>query len=173
MIHRLPKWLSITFDFDGVTLEVFHSKIMMYYKRTTFLLILLLATALAGLIGAMVGGFAVYNAVTNSNFPTQNIRQIVSIPAKTLEFSSTQIETTITQAVEQVSPVVVTVIGIIPGSQTFFGRTPDQEVSGSGVILTSDGYILTNNHVIEDTSELSVILATGEQIPAEIIGTDI
>jgi len=41
------------------------------------------------------------------------------------------------------------------------------------VIVNNSGYILTNNHVIEGTREVSVILANGEQIPAQIIGTEI
>ncbi|MGC8855912.1 MAG: S1C family serine protease, partial [Anaerolineae bacterium] len=87
--------------------------------------------------------------------------------------SNTEIETAITQTVEKVSPAVVTVVGIIPGEVTFFGRTPDSQVSGSGVIISPDGYIVTNNHVVEDTSELSVILSNGKQIPAKIVSTDV
>jgi len=56
---------------------------------------------------------------------------------------------------------------------TFFGRTPDGQSSGSGVIISSDGYIVTNNHVVEDASDLSVILSDGTQLPAQVISTDI
>jgi len=63
-------------------------------------------------------------------------------------------------------------VGIVPGQQTFFGRTSDQPVSGSGVFISLDGYILTNNHVIENVSQVAVILADGSELPAEIIGTD-
>jgi S1-C subfamily serine protease len=44
--------------------------------------------------------------------------------------------------------------------------------SGSGVILTPDGYILTNAHVVEDAAGLEVRLADGRQVPARIVGTD-
>jgi 2-alkenal reductase len=40
------------------------------------------------------------------------------------------------------------------------------------VIISSQGYILTNNHVVEGTSQLGVILADGTELPAETIGTD-
>jgi 2-alkenal reductase len=56
---------------------------------------------------------------------------------------------------------------------TFFGRTTDAEVSGSGVFVSDDGYILTNNHVVEDTTELWIILADGRRQEASLIGTDI
>ena len=49
---------------------------------------------------------------------------------------------------------------------------PQQSGSGSGIILTEDGYIATNNHVIEDATAISVITNTGEEYNARIIGTD-
>jgi 2-alkenal reductase len=95
---------------------------------------------------------------------------VQEITSQTINIS---IDTAITQAVEKVGPSVVTILGIIPGQSTFFGRTPDSPVSGSGVIISQDGYILTNNHVIEDTAEVSIILADGTEYPAEIIGRDV
>jgi hypothetical protein len=82
------------------------------------------------------------------------------------------IETPITEAVEKIGPAVVTVIGTIPGQNTVFGRTPDHPVSGSGVIIAEQGYILTNNHVVEDTQSLSVIFADGREAPAQLVGRD-
>jgi serine protease Do len=43
---------------------------------------------------------------------------------------------------------------------------------GSGVIATTDGYILTNNHVVEDADEINITLATFEEYEAKIIGRD-
>lgn len=44
---------------------------------------------------------------------------------------------------------------------------------GSGVIYRSDGYIITNHHVIEDASQVEVLLANGDRLAAEIIGSDV
>ncbi len=44
--------------------------------------------------------------------------------------------------------------------------------SGSGVVYGSNGYIITNNHVIEGASEISVIFADGARFPATLIGAD-
>ena len=47
-----------------------------------------------------------------------------------------------------------------------------QKYLGSGFIISSDGYILTNKHVVEDASKVSVKTATGQSFPAEIVGVD-
>ena len=47
-----------------------------------------------------------------------------------------------------------------------------QIATGSGVIISSDGYIVTNNHVIEDASKISVTLNDGRELIAECLGTD-
>ncbi len=44
--------------------------------------------------------------------------------------------------------------------------------SGSGVIISNDGYIITNNHVIEDANSIKVYLANGKDYLAKLIGTD-
>ncbi len=58
----------------------------------------------------------------------------------------------------------------------FFGDIPDQERKlsglGSGVIVSADGYILTNNHVVEEADELEVQLGDERKFPAQIIGND-
>jgi Do/DeqQ family serine protease len=47
-----------------------------------------------------------------------------------------------------------------------------RQASGSGVIISGDGYIVTNNHVIEDADEIEVILHDRRKLSAELIGTD-
>ncbi len=48
----------------------------------------------------------------------------------------------------------------------------DQEASGSGVIISNDGYIVTNNHVVEGADEINVSLNDNRQFKAKVIGTD-
>lgn len=66
-----------------------------------------------------------------------------------------------------------------PFFQQFFGRqfqgAPRQqreEGLGSGVIISPDGYILTNNHVIDKATEIRVILPDRRQFPGKLVGTD-
>jgi Do/DeqQ family serine protease len=51
-------------------------------------------------------------------------------------------------------------------------RSPRQQAVGSGVMVTSDGYILTNNHVVEGADEVSVDFTDGRTMTARVIGTD-
>lgn len=59
--------------------------------------------------------------------------------------------------------------------EEFFGRAmpmPPRQGSGSGVIYSQDGYILTNNHVVESATELEVTLFDKRKFKAKIVGTD-
>ena len=51
-------------------------------------------------------------------------------------------------------------------------QTPKKEGAGSGVIISQDGYIVTNNHVVEGADELTITLSDNREFSARIIGTD-
>ncbi len=51
-------------------------------------------------------------------------------------------------------------------------QTPKKEATGSGVIISTDGYIVTNNHVVEGADELTVTLNDNREYSATIVGTD-
>ena len=96
--------------------------------------------------------------------------------------------TAITRAIESVEPAVAS-ISVVQlrdvynsfsrGRDPFFDfffpeRSRKKEVrsSGSGVVISPDGYVMTNFHVIENATEVMVTLPGGEEYEAEIIGTD-
>lgn len=58
------------------------------------------------------------------------------------------------------------------GKQKRKVQTPKKEATGSGVIISSDGYIVTNNHVVNGADELTVTLNDNREFSARIIGTD-
>ena len=72
---------------------------------------------------------------------------------------------------QKVSPSVVNVISSVITRDFFLNPVP-REGSGSGSVIDSKGYILTNNHVIKDAQKLEVTLADGSKWPAKLIGAD-
>jgi 2-alkenal reductase len=75
------------------------------------------------------------------------------------------------QVVERASPAVVTVVNKLDAAQSGF----EGEARGSGVIVDTDGHIITNNHVVEGAQEggLKVIFANGkDSVQAVLVGTD-
>ncbi len=61
-----------------------------------------------------------------------------------------------------------------PWFRFFYGEQEEQNPAGlgSGVIVSPEGHILTNNHVIEDADDIEVVLADGRRAAAKVIGTD-
>lgn len=144
----------------------------------------------ASIISGASGGIIVYNIIT----PTlqEMDRQIASIESEvdraaivTTNTGNSQGSNTGTtgsetsgdsalMSVEEIasmaSPAVVA-IGTQTMQETAMGYRTVM-AAGSGVIVSSDGYIVTNNHVVEGSTETTVTLASGESYDAQIIGTD-
>ena len=76
----------------------------------------------------------------------------------------------VAQVAAEVGPSVVQV-NVEATAATPFG-SEEQEGLGSGVIYREDGYVITNHHVVEGASEVSVAFADGTTEPAEVVGTD-
>ncbi|MCS6842344.1 MAG: trypsin-like peptidase domain-containing protein [Roseiflexus sp.] len=106
-------------------------------------------------------------------------------PAPTAAPAAPSTTSPIVAVVQKVSPAVVTVVNTLaPGSQgsPLLGDLPFplpdrpgglvRRGSGSGVIISQDGYILTNNHVIEGHRSLSVIFYDGSRRDARLVGAD-
>ena len=122
--------------------------------------------------GAVVGNMAFggnansdsgASASTSDSAPTL---QINSKPTSDSSNSSDNYDTADGMAGEdiykKVNPSVVSVIS----------TTSEGTGSGSGVIMSKDGYIITNNHVVDGAQSVSVQLSDGTSLDAEIIGTD-
>ncbi|MCU0230574.1 MAG: trypsin-like peptidase domain-containing protein [Acidobacteria bacterium] len=94
----------------------------------------------------------------------------------------------IVEAVEKVAPAVVNIstetrvenpfADFVDPFEWFFGggqRRPRQRIEnslGSGVVVSADGYVLTNDHVISQASKITVTLRDGRQIEADLVGSD-
>ncbi len=155
-------------------------------KRSVWIL---LTTALA--VGLLVGGYAAprlwsANAVTPVDRMTPAQKEAVA----SLKTFSEGFEA----VAESVVPSVVTITSeklVQPANNPsqFFGNDPffrhffgmpnqgqqaplKERAMGSGVIVNPDGYVLTNNHVVQGADELTVILSDGRRLDGKVVGTD-
>ena len=58
------------------------------------------------------------------------------------------------------------------GERNFQQAPQKRQASGSGVIISKDGYIVTNNHVVDGAAQVNVVLNDKRQFKAQIVGTD-
>jgi len=77
----------------------------------------------------------------------------------------------ISKVAQDVKPSVVNVRVTIE-QQDVFGNMGEGEGVGSGIIFTSDGYIITNNHVAGEAKTITVTLIDGKEYPAKLVGAD-
>ena len=160
-------------------------------KRRTWLKItaLLLALAIVASLGrallrSAINGLAAHNASGDSAQPAADASGASSAPesaGEPYQMELTPLPETLptydsgkTLTAQEVYGINVdAVCGIATEVTTnVFGQTASTAVVGSGFVLTEDGYVVTNNHVVEGTDNVSVKLHDGSTYPAEIIGGD-
>jgi serine protease Do len=117
------------------------------------------------------GYFSKKNSITTQ--APNSFGRTVGLSSEAVDFTEAAEKTIHTVVhVKNVSRVNVT----NPILEYFYGYRGDQlqeQVgTGSGVIISEDGYIVTNNHVIKDATELEITLNNKKSYPAKIIGTD-
>jgi serine protease Do len=76
------------------------------------------------------------------------------------------------ELVAEVAPAVVSIVVETVSYNWFFQAVP-QTGAGSGIIISPDGYILTNNHVVEGANKVTVTLSDGSTYAATVVGTDV
>jgi S1-C subfamily serine protease len=129
-----------------------------------------------GIVGGVIGGGLLLWAGNGNGiamFGQADAPTPALTPTPALVATATPIPTPVPQAtpaiediIVQTIPSVVTVINYHSQSVAF---SEEGRVVGSGVIIDSRGYIATNNHVIENPGELRVLLADGQDVPAQLV----
>ena len=123
--------------------------------------------------------------------PNTNRPAVIMVDRKPIDQKASNVVTSYADALEAVRPAVVSVYSTKTVKQSsggfpfddplfrrFFGPGAEQQQDriqsglGSGVIVSADGYILTNNHVVEGADEVRVALSEGRELEAEVIGRD-
>jgi len=121
------------------------------------------------LIGSIAGalssyGFFYYYFLNNDN-------KLGSITRQITEKVTVEEESGVIDAVEKISPSVVS-ITTTSLMQSYFGGVVEQKGGGTGFVITNDGLIATNKHVVAGASELKIITKDGDYYDGEVVATD-
>ncbi len=121
-----------------------------------------------GIMGGVVGMYVARNNVAATNQPVpQEIKAVTSGQPQVVQNLTVNSTSEIIDTVHRVEPAVVTVV--TGAGSTFNGGV---QASGSGVIISQDGHVITNNHVIDGASQVSVIYSDGTRVNATVVGAD-
>lgn len=129
---------------------------------------LLVGAAAGGVTGGLVAALIPREPASPTRVPREAARQ-TDAPVTTLRVTSE--ESAITETVAKVSPGVVTLI--VQATRTdAAGRVFQETNIGSGVVIDPRGYIVTNQHVVENQRRITVRLQSGEERPGVLVGDD-
>ena len=137
-----------------------------YVTRDALIACMILTMILSSLLGAFISG--AYFAKNTSDGRTA--REDSELSQLDLG-DATGSELTVAQIVDKNEDAVVEIL-MSGTAQNMWGQMQLVQGAGSGVIMTEDGYIATNTHVIQGASKVEVTLHNGESYPARIIGSD-
>ena len=156
---------------------------------------ILVAAVICALLGGIGGGTAIGMAIRNMGSTAAAEASVT----ESVEPSAAEAETPKTETSQKPDNINATVIDVTTNSETtsmtpqdvyehyvnavvaisnegtttnMFGQVSATASSGSGFIISEDGYIITNNHVVEGAQKLTVLMTSGEEYEATIIGAD-
>ena len=126
----------------------------------------------AGLAAGSLGAVKPESSVTETAYETENAESRSNIHATVLNVTTEGTEAAMTPQEVYAQNVDAVVAVYNESTVDYYGQTVTSASSGSGFLISQDGYILTNNHVVEGAETLTVTLTSGEEYEAELIGTD-
>tara|TARA_R110002049_G_scaffold29267_3_gene99502 strand:- start:1235 stop:2716 length:1482 start_codon:yes stop_codon:yes gene_type:complete len=156
-------------------------------NRKQFFLGIVLASLIGGLVAVLGVGFLQTNQESSTNFTEKQNTSLVNwlnddkfVVPEGINFVASAAQ--VTPAVVHVRSTVTmsrSQQGVDPMEELFGFRSPRGESkpregrsTGSGAIISEDGYIVTNNHVIENASKVEITLEDNRRFTARVIGAD-
>lgn len=147
------------------------------FRRGRLALAFLSVILITGIVTSSAS-YYIFNYYDKNDNKTNGIFSETTSSTKSSTSSSTNTisknagdELTVSEINTKVSPSVV-YIGVDVISTNMFGQSQTESGSGSGIIMTADGYVLTNFHVIDGAKKITVQTIDGKQYAAEIVGKD-
>lgn len=132
---------------------------------------LLALCAGVGYGGGYLGGMAARSANTPVVYSKPSDQEQTPLVENDRQMATIAGPLSISDVAEKVSPSVVEVTTEKMSSNPFFPQYV-RDGAGSGVIISEDGYIVTNNHVVAGSRQITVRTSDKKEYPAELIGTD-
>lgn len=134
-----------------------------------------------GMMGGVAGYYVALNrapAIISSGAPQLAVSNNTTQPPAVTNISVSE-DSAVIDTVKKTEPGVVTVINTLQAQSAPSGRgfrlgpnPAPNEAEGSGVIIDSQGHIVTNAHVVEGAQQLDVIYSDGTKVSAKLIGAD-
>ena len=154
------------YEFVSSYEETPHKKKKKMSKNGKIALLVCITIILSGAFG--FAGAAVYNGISGGSSGGGN--SISRTDGYTLE-DATGSSLTVSEIVEKSADSVVEIVTESVATDSWMMQYIT-EGAGSGVIIDSDGYIMTNNHVISGARKITVTLRNGDEYEAKLVGTD-
>ncbi|ANU18227.1 2-alkenal reductase [Planococcus maritimus] len=125
--------------------------------------------------GVLAGALLVGTMITGTD-SGETESATAGIQSSELQSESAVVTTDVTETVDATAEAVVGVSNLQAGNNPFAQTSTQEAGAGSGVIYKKQGddaFIVTNHHVVEDAKEVVVTLANGEELEAEVLGSDV
>lgn len=140
------------------------------YGFTTLAIVALVSALLGGILAAYIGPAYLFGQYLPWPNARNNQQPGYQLPIAGESPADLVAAGVVAQVAARIGPAVIGITNRFVVQNLF--RAYENQAVGSGIIIDANGYIVTNNHVVADTRELTVTIAPGVETPATLVGRD-